>query len=590
MQKRKFGERLGRWLLMPPQECTLLFVVSVAVWLLLRATTKWTVDSNWVYIPHLIVDVYVLGLIVCLLPKRGRPLALTIIYIIMYACAFAESFLYQRYYMHFTPQTLTMIQETTPTESAGFVRLCFESPVFWRTLLSWCLLLTGHMLLLTGRCFAARMWPRLKGKVIPWVVRIIAVLALVSLFWWMPARAEMLRFIMMERTEQVERVNSGIFYSTPWRVIYALKIEQLTQREVERLADNMREIDVLGIDSGVPNIVLIIGESHNKHHSAVYGYSLPTTPWQNEMAEQGLMIAMQDAVTPWNVTSSVFKEMMSTHSCDQRGQWTDGVLFPALMRKAGYKVGFLSNQFYKTNRQTSANYNGSFFLNNQPFDSLCFDYRNVKHYVYDIGLLKEMEPQRQGKSFVILHLLGQHQPYDERLTKQGHVFSSKDIKRKDLTEEERRVVADYDNATWENDRVLKAVYNRYKDNDAVIIDVSDHGEEVYDGDIGMFGRNHMAEPTPQIMWAEFEVPMEVFVTPVAKRNRPWILSALKEAEEKPFGIDDMPHLIMRLGSVQSKYYACERDILSSEFQVRNRPVKGGVATYEEIMKRKGERK
>ena len=38
---------------MPPRECTLLFVVGIAVWLLLRATTSWTEDSNWVYMPHL---------------------------------------------------------------------------------------------------------------------------------------------------------------------------------------------------------------------------------------------------------------------------------------------------------------------------------------------------------------------------------------------------------------------------------------------------------------------------------------------------------------------------------------------------------
>ena len=70
---------------MPPRECTLLFVVGIAVWLLLRATTSWTEDSNWVYMPHLLVDLYVLGLLVCLLPKKWRPWALAIIYIIMYA-------------------------------------------------------------------------------------------------------------------------------------------------------------------------------------------------------------------------------------------------------------------------------------------------------------------------------------------------------------------------------------------------------------------------------------------------------------------------------------------------------------------------
>ena len=587
-------QSLKRWLLMPPRECTLLFVVGTAVWLLLRATTNWSEDSNWVYMPHLLVDLYVVGLLVCLLPKRWRPWALAVIYIIMYACAIGESFIYQRYYMHFTPQTLTMIRETTPAESEGFVRLCLESPVFWRTLMWWGLLLLGHMLLLVGRWVlkkfeSSRVREFGSSKIMPWVARGVAALTLVSLIWWVPARIEVARFLMLERTEQAERVDNGIFYSTPWRVVYSLKYEQLTVREVGRLAANMQQLDAVPTDSGVPNIVLVIGESHNKHHSAVYGYSLPTTPWQSEMERQGLMVKMTDAVTPWNVTSSVFKEMMSTHSCDQPGQWTDGVLFPALMRKAGYRVGFLSNQFYKTNRQTAANYNGSFFLNSQPFDSLCFDYRNRKHYVYDIGLLREMPGAQDTCSFVILHLLGQHQPYDERLTKQGHIFSAKDVKRKDLSAGERKVVADYDNATRENDRVLKAVYERYRDHEAVIIYVADHGEEVYDGNIGMFGRNHMAEPTPQIMWAEFEVPLEFFLTPVIEKRRPWIGRALREAQAKPFGTDDLAHLVLRLGGVKTRYYDSERGLMSSHFSPRTSLVKGGVAMYEEIMSKDKEK-
>ncbi|MBO4487104.1 MAG: phosphoethanolamine transferase [Bacteroidaceae bacterium] len=581
----KTAKRLLRWLLLPPQECTLLFVIGIAAWLLLRALTKWTVDSNWVYMPHLLVDLYVLGLLVCLLPKKGRSIALVAIYIIMYMSGFAESFIYQRYYMHFTPQTLTMIEETTPTESSGFLRLCWESPIMWKTLMWWGMLLTLHILLLVGRWFACRMWPKLKTRTMPWVVRGFTTLIVISLFWWIPARCEVIKFLMLERTEQAERIDNGIFYSTPWRVVYALKFDQLSQRELLTLAQNMQKISGVESDSGVPLIVLVIGESHNKHHSSVYGYSLPTTPWQSRMTQEGTGIIMQDAVTPWNVTSSVFKEMFSTHSCDQPGLWTDGVLFPALMRKAGYRVGFISNQFYKTNRQTSANYNGSFFLNSQPFDSLCFDYRNTKHYVYDIGMLKEWTPMISSREFIILHLLGQHQPYDERLTKKGHVFSAKDIKRKDLTLQERQTVADYDNATLENDRLLQRVWERIGDNDAVMIYLSDHGEEIYDGNIGMFGRNHMAEPTPEIMWAEFEVPLEIFVSKKAQKNHPWLMAALQEARIKPFAIDDIPHLIMRLGDVRCNNYNAERDPLSTTFKPRLRPVKGGITTYEKLMNR-----
>jgi heptose-I-phosphate ethanolaminephosphotransferase len=91
------------------------------------------------------------------------------------------------------------------------------------------------------------------------------------------------------------------------------------------------------------------------------------------------------------------------------------------------------------------------------------------------------------------------------------------------------------------------------------------------------------------MRAEFEVPLEFFLTPVVEKRRPWIGRALREAQAKPFGTDDLAHLVLRLGGVKTRYYDSERDLLSPHFSPRPRPVKGGVATYEEIMARDKEK-
>lgn len=585
MTKKDVGRRLLRWLAMPPKECTLFFVMSIAAWLLLYGTTKWSTFGWLTWLPHLVGDVYVLCLLLCLLPRRWRRVALVLLYVVMYVSGFFESFLYQRYYMHVTPQALTMLRETTPTEADGFVRLCLESPVFWKTMFWWALLPLAQSVVLAVRRLLCRRLPMLRQRVQRVAQWVFLPLVAVCLLWWVPARVEMVRFLNIDRTAQTERVKYGLFYSTPWRLVYSLKFEQLAQRELGKLAHNMAHMNAEATDEGVPLIVLVIGESHNKHHSSVYGYGLETTPFQRQQEEAGNMVALQDAVTPWNVTSSVFKEILSTHSSDQEGLWSDGVLLPALMRKAGYRVGFLTNQFHKQRNQNQVNYNGSFFLNSLPFDTLCFDYRNGKRYGHDIGMLGELPDTLGKREFIILHLMGQHQPYADRVTKGGHIFTAQDIKRKDLDEKARRIVADYDNATLDNDKVLESVYKRYEGQKAVIIYVADHGEEVYDGNIGMFGRNHMAEPTPQIMWAEFEVPFEVFVTPAAQQAFPWIMPALQGAQDKPFGTDDLPHMVLRLGGVKTTYYNKERDILSPEFKVRERPVKDGVSTYERIMKR-----
>ena len=494
----------------------------------------------------------------------------------MYLTGAAESFIYQRYFTHFTPQTLAMVRETTSEESAGFLKLCFSSPKLWWTLLWWSVLLLAHIALHT---FTKKITA---GK---WVRRIIVSITAISLIWWIPARVETCRFLLLDNTSEAERIDNTIFYSTPWRVVYAAKFEMLAQNEMHTLAHNMEHMDVETSESGIPYIYFVIGESYNKHHSAVYGYELPTTPFQTQSEKDSIMVAMRNAVTPWNVTSMVFKQMFSTRSSDEDAQWTDGVLFPALMRKAGYTVTFLTNQFYKSNRQTSTDYNGSFFLNKQPFDSLCFDVRNKKHYLYDGGMLKELcqEPTPE-KQFVIIHLLGQHQPYADRIPKGKAQFKASDIKRKDLSREERQTVADYDNATLINDQFLKMLYDRIASKKAIIVYVADHGEEVYDGNIGMFGRNHTAEPTPQIMRAEFEVPLEVFVTPSLQQAQSELMTQLRNAIDKPVAIDDLPHTLLKMAGIKN-YYNSQRDFMSNDFKPRPRRIKGLKTTYDEIIKR-----
>lgn len=579
------GRRVWRWIEMPPRECGMLLAFGLAAYVLEWTHTRWSLDGWWVYLPHAVVDLYVIGLLVCLLPKRARTAVLVIVYVLMYLLGFAETFLYQRYYMHFTAQALTLVEETTPTESGGFIRLCLKSGKFWQCALWWAGLAAVQAAAVIIRNILRRKRPQVEKAVRKWAPLVVLPITAVCLIWWIPARAQMIRFFSIGNTEVAERVPNAMFYSPAWRVAYALKFHSLSGKEVEALARNMRHLQATAGDGGVSCIIFVIGESYNKHHSSVYGYANQTTPFQQKMLNQGNMVAFTNAVTPWNVTSAVFKQMFSTHSSDQKGRWSDGVLFPALFRKAGYRVSFLTNQFYKTKRQTTANYNGSFFLNSQPFDSLCFDLRNTKYYRYDIGLLKELPADTVPKELIILHLMGQHQPYDERVPKSQDVFSPKDIRRHDLSRSQRQTVADYDNATYLNDKVLAALWHRYKDKKAVIVYLADHGEEVYDGNIGTFGRNHSAVPTPEIAWAEFEVPMEVFVTPALQRERPQLMTALNKAKDRPFSIDDIGHLLMGVARIRTPYYNRERDVLSPYFKTRPRPVKDTGLSFDYILSR-----
>lgn len=584
-KKKSWAGWMLDWLLAPARQCSMLLLMGMAAWVLLWNLTHWTNQSVWIYVPHILLDLYIVAMLVCLLPKKARKVALVVIYVQMYLIGFCESFLYQRFLMHISPQTLFMIQETNQTEATGFLDVCVSSASLWLTLLWWALLVALHVVINMGWRALTKRCPDVAAVFVKWIPAVVLPVCLSCAIWWLPVRQEVWKFLKLERTDLAERADNHMFCSAHWRLVYALKFLQLANDELQTLASNMQQIGDVKSENGVPYVVWVIGESYNKHHSAVYGYGLETTPFQSKCERRGLMVAMDDAVTPWNVTSNTFKQMLSTHSTDQPGLWTDGVLFPALMKKAGYEVTFHSAQFFISPSQNAAYFNGSFFLNGEPFDSLCFDNRNSRMSKFDKDLIATMPEGSKDKQFVILHLMGQHLPYHARFPKTSAHFTKDDIDRPDLNNNQRQTVADYDNATLYNDSVLQEIYERFKDKEAVIVYTSDHGDEVFDGKMKMYGRNHTSVPGKNILWAEFEVPFEVFVTPALKKACPELMQQLRDAKKRPFSIDDISHMLLRLAGVQTKYYDPQRDLLSPQFKQRPRPVKGTTRTYDEIMGR-----
>ncbi len=574
---------IADWLLAPARRCTMLLLMGMAAWVQLWHQTHWTSESAWTYAPQILLDIYVVAMLVCLLPRKIARVVMIVIYVQMYLLGWLESFLYQRFYMHLSPQTLFMVQETNPQEATGFLDVCTGSSALWLTLLWWGLLVAAHVGLAVAARRLAGQWPKVAAAVRTWLPAVVIPVCLACAIWWWPARKDIYNFLSLQRTDLAERADNHVFCSAHWRLVYAVKFLQLANGELQTLATNMQQIGSVESHDGIPCVVWVIGESYNKHHSAVYGYGLPTTPFQTQSEARGLMVAMDDAVTPWNVTSNTFKQMLSTHSTDQPGLWTDGVLFPALIKRAGYEVTFHSAQFYISASQNAAYFNGSFFLNGQPFDSLCFNNRNSRMSKYDADLLATMPQTKCPKQFMILHLMGQHLPYHARFPKASAHFTKDDIDRPDLGNNQRQIVADYDNATLYNDSILRCIYELYKDREAVIVYTADHGDEVYDGKMRIYGRNHKAMPSADVLWAEFEVPLEVWLTPALQQKRPELMAQLKAAKQRPFSIDDISHMLLNLTGVQTKYYNPERDLLSPQFKARPRPVKGTNRTYDEIM-------
>ena len=335
------------------------------------------------------------------------------------------------------------------------------------------------------------------------------------------------------------------------------------------------------------HIVLIIGESYNKHHSSLYGYHLKTAPLQQQREANGELFPYTDAVTSWNITSNVFLDVFSLWEHEQERAITDYPLFPILFRRAGYAVNFFSNQYLlKGFRKGSTNQAGHFFLADAEMSDSLFSYRNRKSKTFDMGLVSQISDyknRQSGQAYTldIIHLIGQHFEYAMRYPQAQAKFTLKDYADRTISDEAKEIVMHYDNATRYDDMVLDSLLSLYSQEEAIVVFIADHGEEVYDG-LPMHGRSFQ-DPTAIQARQEFEVPMWIWCSESYRNSHPEIMSSINASLKKPFMTDGIPQILLWLAGIKCRWMDVKRNLLSPHYQCKKRVI-AGTTDYDDLMR------
>jgi heptose-I-phosphate ethanolaminephosphotransferase len=359
-----------------------------------------------------------------------------------------------------------------------------------------------------------------------------------------------------------------VFPSYPYTSVSRLVVSSYgycQSRHLER--DICAETKVRSVQADTQAIVLVIGEAFSKHHSSLYGYEKRTNPSLEALKATGNLYPFYDVMAPYNKTHMMLKELLSVHSVDSPMPWSSYPLWPQIFKEAGYHVSFVSNQVPFTNRRARQ----GFFFQDKAVEQRCFDYRNHDMYRYDEGILNELESISSicdnPRELTILHLKGQHiyATYNfphERFS----VFQPSDYLPHKISIDVRQVqeVADYDNATLFNDYVVSSIMRWYQGRSAMVVYLSDHGEEVHDYR-EFLGRSHEDDPTPEAIKYQFQVPFMIYVSDVYKQSNPQVVERIIAAQGRKFMSDDLPHMLLGLSGIQTDWYDVERDILSQGF-------------------------
>ena len=557
---------------------------------------------------ELFFDLYLVCVLLALIPRKVRFWVRIPLYLILYGTAIVDMYCYVRFESTLTPTMLMLVNETTPQEAGEFL----SGYLSWDILLSpvgyVLLILLAHILWtilssvfrrMRKRLILPTLNPRLMG-VLATAVRCVLGIAIVWLmiFAWDECHynKESIHKLMTKKTigeveHQLTQKPRPELYLPIYRLVFSLYANSLASDQLETLVTVKNEVQVDSCTFRVPNIVLIIGESYNKHHSQLYGYNMPTTPRQLALAEEGSLVPFTDVVAPWNLTSYVFKNVLSLHTVGDPGEWSDSPLFPEVFRKAGYHVTFITNQFLPEAGEAVYDFSGGFFLNNPELSRAQFDTRNARLHQFDEGVLEEydsLKREDKANNLVILHLMGQHVMYKERYPQKTrkHLLAPM-YDRPDLTHKQKLIVADYDNSVLYNDSIVVAVTQKFADKDAVVIYMPDHGEEIFNGRPYMYGRMHSSNIDYRLAREEFEIPFWIWGSPIYRENHPYGWKAIQAAKDRPMMTDCLAHLLLYLGGIYTKDYREAYNVISPNYNSERPRIMKGTTDYN-TLKRNGE--
>ena len=559
---------------------------------------------------ELLVDVCLLCLMLWVMPRKVGLWLKRAVYVVAYLVVLVDVYCFVKFDTTITPTMLLLVGETNSDEAAEFVESYMTLGVIFSRV--------GRVLLvMLAHAAWAVLWNREKRKVKseeslcssgngffnlrfslftswlpkarPWLgLAVLAVFVYSFVVGW-PNKAAYARLMSYSNIGDVEheltRKDCAVMFHPAYRLLFSVYANKLTAQQVDKLVANIDKAVVDSCSYRSKNIVLIIGESYNRHHASLYGYGMPTTPRQEARAQKGGLVPFSDVVAPWNLTSFVFKFLFSLYAVGDEGEWCDYPLFPELFRKAGYHVTFLTNQFLPQAKEAVYDFSGGFFLNNPTLSKAMFDTRNKSLFRFDESMLNQydrLKKENKEHNLIIFHLKGQHVDYRTRFPRGRRHFNPEDYDRPDLKQKELRILADYDNAVLYNDSIVDQIIRRFEDEEAVVVYVPDHGEECYGEGVHFYGRMHSTEITARRAREEFDLPCWIWCSHDYMVNNPEVYGDILKARDRRYMTDALPHLLLYLGGISSPSYREDLNILSPRYNEARPRILKNTTDYDKL--------
>lgn len=538
------------------------------------------------YICVVLIFSYVTSLVIYILRGWKQKIVKCLLYIFSIGLFAIYKFLSLNFDTILNPQYLLVAGETNTKESLEFLStfLCSNNGL---------ILFIYIIVIITSIIILEKYKRHLQKKFTKCVLTIVVLIILCGII---PSGKMLYDLSKVQTVYDIE--NWHVYYNgfpmdLLTNLFYCAKSVNVSSDEVEIATKGVEKLQkektpIVRDDS--LNIILVVGESFIKYHSNLYGYPLSTNPRLKEEQDKNNLFVFTDVVSPYNLTSYVLRNMFFTNSISKNEKWYNKVYFPQLFKKAGYKVYFWDNQ--KGDDPATAY---AFSLNALFYNSTISKYSytevNNSAFQYDGELIDDFYKKSHptGNNLIIFHLMGQHlnaaqrYPHKEPFT----LFDKNTTKREDawLNDEKKEAIAHYDNATYYNDYVLSQIIEQEKGNNTIIVYLSDHGEEIYDYRDSEGRKGGLPNPAGMKSFLKYQndIPFMIWCSPKYQSKHSETVNCIKSSINKPYSIDNLPHLILGLGNINTRNYSPTRNLISPQYKFAKRVVYDNL-DYDKLIK------
>lgn len=367
----------------------------------------------------------------------------------------------------------------------------------------------------------------------------------------------------------IEPVAQRIYFVDFYRVFADYKRQRL--REEKALAERQTiPFEVKRLPEKAPEtMVLIIGESHTRHHMSLYGYERDTNPLLS--AQKSRLKVYRDVVSPQVHTIPVLRAALTFADHEHPEKLTEQPSLFELFNRAGYETYLISNQPFEN---SSSSYESLLRLAKHTTD---LSRLNQPDGVVLESLKQALQGPTDKPKLIVLHFMGSHIAYKYRYPDSfehfNHLKSPIGRREVQLTPEAKKVIDQYDNSVRYNDYLISSIIDMLEreQKTSAMLYFSDHGEEVYD--LREFA-GHAYEKVSSYMC---EIPFILWMSDDYKQQRRDLVFDTR----RPYSTVDVLYSLSDLGGLRYEGYDTQRSIFSAQFKPRPRKV--GELSYESVL-------